>query len=290
MKECLQCGRRFDATGWECPAGCSAPQLIEGCLSFSPQAAEIGEGFRPEFFAELAQLEAQNFWFRARNRLIFWALRRHFPQAGNFLEIGCGTGFVLSGIAAAFPHLQLFGSEYFTVGLPFAQQRLPKATFYQMDARAIPFANEFDLLGAFDVLEHIRDDELVLRQMFKAVRPGGGVILTVPQHSFLWSRADEYACHVRRYGVKELRRKVAAAGFRIDLTTSFVSFLLPLMAASRLLSRNSGSAAYDPCAELKVSGLANILMERILDLERGLIDLGFRYPMGGSLLLVAHKP
>jgi len=285
MKVCLGCGSRFAGPGWSCPSCGWAPQLVDGRESF----ASGGEGYKSEYFAELFALEAQNFWFRARNNLILWALRRYFPQAVNFLEIGCGTGFVLSGLADAFPNLQLSGSEIFSDGLSFAQQRVPRATLYQMDARAIPFDDEFDVIGAFDVLEHIEEDRQVLAQIFAAVHPGGGLILTVPQHPFLWSRTDEHACHVRRYGAKELKRKVAAAGFRVEMTTSFVSLLLPLMAASRFCRRNT-TQAFDPLAELRVTGLANILLGKALDFERFLIDFGIRYPMGGSLLLVARKP
>jgi len=96
-------------------------------------------GFEAKFFAQLVEVETNNFWFRSRNRLIIWALQRYFPDARHFLEIGCGTGFVLSGIQQAFPNLTLYGSEIFTKGLEFAAQRLPNTQLFQMDARHIPF-------------------------------------------------------------------------------------------------------------------------------------------------------
>ena len=65
-----------------------------------------------------------------------------------------------------------------------------------MDARRIPFEDEFDVIGAFDVLEHIKEDEQVLVQMHRAVKSGGGIMLTVPQHMFLWSEQDVQAHHV----------------------------------------------------------------------------------------------
>ena len=68
----------------------------------------------------------------------------------------------------------LWGREVFSAGLRLAADRLPGVDLFQMDARQIPFENEFDVIGAFDVLEHIRDDELVLSQMYRAVRQGGG--------------------------------------------------------------------------------------------------------------------
>ena len=89
------------------------------------------------------------------------------------------------------------------------------------------YAAEFDAIGAFDVLEHIVDDEMVLRETNKALKSGGGLLLTVPQHQFLWSAADESARHVRRYSSRDLREKVERAGFKVIRMTSFVSFCYP---------------------------------------------------------------
>lgn len=257
-------------------------------MAFSPEFATISNGFKPGYFAQLATLEASNFWFRSRNRLIILALERYFPEARNFFEIGCGTGFVLSGIENKFPHLSFFGSEVSSTGLAYAGRRLKRAELFQMDARQIPFADEFDVIGAFDVLEHIKEDEQVLRQIYKAVNPGGGVILTVPQHPFLWSHQDDYACHVRRYRARELRARVKRAGFKMVKMTSFVSLLLPIMILSRLMKRNP-ALEYDPMSELKINPLINTLFEKILDLERWMILLGLSFPAGGSLLLIGHK-
>jgi hypothetical protein len=70
------------------------PKKVEGYLAFSPLLAEVSDGFETKAFTQLVTLEGNNFWFVSRNRLIVWALQRYFPQAKNFLEIGCGTGFV----------------------------------------------------------------------------------------------------------------------------------------------------------------------------------------------------
>lgn len=288
MKVCPGCHEDFDLDSWECPFCRTSPPLSGGYLSFTSEFGEGDKGYNREFFDELAPLEEFNFWFRARNRLINWALQKYFLDALNFYEIGCGTGYVLSGIGRSFPHLSLFGSEIFSEGLSYASKRSQNATFFQMDARNIPFKDEFDVIGAFDVLEHIPEDQIVLQQMFQAVRPNGGIILTVPQHQFLWSKADDYACHVRRYEADELKKKVLHAGFRILRTTSFVSLLLPLMMASRLMPRREESD-YDPLSELKLSRPVNTFFEKCLDLERAFIRHGLDMCMGGSLLLIAQK-
>lgn len=288
MKRCPQCSTAHDAPDWGCPACGFTPPMLEGFPTMAPELAHGGAGYQPEAYAELATLEARNFWFRARNRLIVWALNRHFPLMQRYMEIGCGTGFVLAGVAEAYPQATLTGSEVFTVGLPYAARRVEQAELLQMDARHIPYTEEFDVIGAFDVLEHIEEDEAVLAEMHSALHPGGGIVLTVPQHPGLWSRQDEYACHVRRYRVGEMRDKVLRAGFEVDLETSFVSLLLPAMLASRILQRKE-SANSEHMAELRLPAFINTAFEGVMNIERLLIKSGMRFPAGGSLLMIARK-
>jgi SAM-dependent methyltransferase len=262
--------------------------VVEGFLSFAPEESQCSEGFQASHFAKLAAAEAGNFWFRSRNQLIIWAIQRFFPTARNFCEIGCGTGFVLSGVKIACPSLLLCGSEIFSTGLGFAKERLENVELYQMDARRIPFVDEFDVIGAFDVLEHITEDERVLREIYKALKPEGGIILTVPQHQFLWSPTDELACHVRRYEALEVKEKLISAGFSVKRMTSFVSLLFPLMVASRLW-QSQRKECVNEMAELQISGWKNTVLEQVLDIERRLIKLGLNFPVGGSLLAVAKK-
>lgn len=293
MRVCPACGSPRVSDGWLCPDCGAQPAVIDGFTAFAPAMARENSGFRGDYFAELAALEAGNFWFRARNELIVWALTTWFPDARDLLEVGCGTGFVLRGIHAARPAIELTGSEIFSTGLAFAQERLPGATFYQMDARHIPFRDEFDVIGAFDVLEHIDDDAGVIAEIGRALRPGGGFLISVPQHPALWSRQDVNAFHVRRYTAGEIRRKLEAAGFEIVRMTSFVSLLLPLMFASRMRMRGSVPGTGD-----ELEATETIRQPRALDLafrpvmavERALIRLGLSFPAGGSLLVVARKP
>lgn len=288
MKVCLACSQRFEANNWRCPECGKSPPLNNGYLSFLPDMTETNDGFSAVYFAQLATVEESSFWFRSRNNLLIWALRRYFPHINKFLEIGCGTGLVLSGIQRYFPGLKLSGSEIFSEGLDFAKERLPDVNLFQMDARRIPFEDEFDVIGAFDVLEHIDEDELVLLQMFRAIRRAGGIILTVPQHRFLWSGVDEYSFHKRRYTRRDLVGKVERAGFRIIRVTSFVSFLLPLMIFSRL-KQCRPQRDFDPLREYKIGTLLNMTFENVLTIERGLIKSGISFPAGGSLLVVAKK-
>ena len=243
--------------------------------------------FPQSAFRYLAETETKHWWFRARNQAILWLMQSRMRGIHDFLEVGCGTGFVISGIARAFPELRLEASEYFEEGLVFARQRVPQCRFRQLDATAMEEENAYDCIGSFDVIEHIVADECVLSNFHRALCTGGGLLLTVPQHPWLWSEADDYAHHVRRYTEKELRHKVLKAGFRIDYCTSFVSLLLPLMTLQRLLSSNHN---YNPDDEFKISPLLNAALYQVMQLELALLGLGIRFPAGGSLLLMASKP
>lgn len=288
MKHCLACDAQYPEAQNFCPACGHRPKIVDGFSAYAPELAQEGGGFDAAYFPVLAGVEEANFWFRARNELILWALEKYCKGLGSYLEIGCGTGYVLAGVARRFPDAALSASEIFTAGLGFAAGRVPSATFMQMDARHIPFSEEFDVVGAFDVVEHIREDGAVLAQAHKALKPGGHLLLTVPQHAWLWSPSDDYARHERRYSAAELHEKIRAAGFNLVRSTSFVSLLLPLMLISRLNSR-SRQKSFDPTDEFKMPSWMNAVLYQVMSLERGLIKLGANLPVGGSRVLVAQK-
>lgn len=244
--------------------------------------------FNPTHFARLFQLETRSFWFRGRSDLIEWALRRYFPAAREMLEIGCGTGYVLDRLHCAFPDLALSGSELFAEGLAFARERLGNAvSLRQADAMNLQMHEAFDVIGAFDVIEHIEDDRRVLANLYDAIRPGGGVMLTVPQHAWLWSRTDVAACHVRRYSGQELRERLTGAGFEVVRMTSFVSLLLPALWLAR---RNTREGMDEVEAELDLPGFLNACGYAAAKIESFFIRRGLNFRAGGSLLAVARKP
>jgi len=289
MKRCLACNAQYPSLITNCPSCEFGPVLVDGFHAYAPDCAHGGGGFKSNYFSELARLEDGNFWFRSRNQLILWALNEYCQKFQSFLEIGCGTGYVLSGISKLYPHSTLYGSEIFVAGLNFAAARVPSVNLMQMDARNIPFQEEFDVIGAFDVLEHVQEDERVLQQMHVALKPNGLILLTVPQHAWLWSRADEYACHVRRYSREDLHKKIEMAGFEIIRATSFVTTLLPAMVVSRFIQSKRSAHAFDATAELKIKPSLNSLFFKILRIELELIKRGWDFPIGGSRLVIARK-
>lgn len=187
------------------------------------------------------------------------------------------------------PRLRLTGGDPYAAGLRIARDRVPGAELLLLDGRTLPFRDEFDAAGAFDVLEHIEDDEAVISAMRAALRPRGILLVTVPQHPWLWSPVDEVGHHVRRYRREELRRRLERGGLELLRMTSFVSLLLPLVAASRLRQRRHG-ADVDADAEFRIDPRVDRALERVLALEQALIRRGASLPAGSSLLAVARRP
>lgn len=240
-------------------------------------------GFDPAAFALLSTIEDEHFWFVARNKLIAGLADRFFPAAGTVLEVGCGNGIVLRALARSRRWRRMAGADLHPEGLALARQRVPEAIFAERDFENLNDLGTFDLIGAFDVLEHVVEDDAAIRMMRGMLSPGGGLILAVPQHPFLWGPEDERGHHVRRYRRGELERKLERQGLGVMFSSSYVASLFPLMAASRLLSRLRGSVS---AAETRI-GVLNGAMTAILNAEVGMTLAGVRWPFGGSRVVVA---
>ena len=246
----------------------------------------ITELFPLSAFNELAEKEAGHWWFRSRNRILLWVLKKYVGSFANFLEVGCGTGFVIQAVQEHNPKAVLCGSDYFEEGLVHARKRMPSINFTQLDARKLDEVELYDVIGAFDVIEHINEDELVLSNLSHALKSRGTLLVTVPQHRWLWSVVDESSGHVRRYTRSELVSKVTQSGLTVEYVTSFVSLLVPIMWLNRLRASRTN---FDSMDEFRISSWLNKLLEIIMFIELGLIKIGIKLPFGGSLLLLASK-
>jgi SAM-dependent methyltransferase len=279
---------------WACQSCGSGLAARDGFVQLAPQLDEGDLGYDPESFDFLETVESGHFWFRSRNTLIGWLTRKYAPHARRVMEIGCGTGFVLNALKDALPGADICGSELHSRGLVIARNRHGASVeLVQMDARRTGLSNALDMVGAFDVLEHIEEDEAVLAECARMLRPGGVLIATVPQHRFMWSAQDEIAHHVRRYERGELGRKAGDAGLETVYQSSFVSLAFPLMAASRLLRGRGGGAASNRDkveAEFRLPWSVNSMMFALQNAEHLLRRAGVKFPFGGSQVLVARKP
>lgn len=294
-RRCLACGavepvassERVWPVGWRCSVCGDVVAQSDGIPMFAPELADTISGMDPKNFEALSKIEAELFWFVARNELIVGLINKFFPGARRFLEVGCGNGAVLRAIARSRTWDRLVGSELHPSGLTHARKRLTEVEFVQMDARHIPAQNVFDLTGAFDVIEHIADDEGVLRGMRAATQTGGGIVIAVPQHPWMWSRADDVAHHQRRYRRGELEAKLRRNGFEILFSTSYTALLLPLMVVSRFRGRGKdNNDSIDN--EFTSNPVVNQLFTAILRGEVRLALAGTNWPAGGSRVVVGR--
>ncbi|GIV26326.1 MAG: methyltransferase [Bacteroidia bacterium] len=265
---------------------------IEGFKCYAPELAHQNEGFPPDMFDLLASLEENNFWFKARNEIIK-ALFNEFLGVNNqkkVLEIGCGNGYVLKGLKEL--NYQLVGSEIYLDGLKNVRKRLSDIELIQMDALNMPFENEFDAIGAFDVIEHIQEDVLVMQNIHSSLKTNGFFFITVPQYQWMWSYLDDYAKHKRRYTQKELKQKLQKVGFKISYCSSFVTFLFPFVVISRFLKKNKSLEEVtinDVIQEFMIPDWLNNLFYKMMRIDVVLIKRNLSLPFGNSIIIVAQK-
>jgi SAM-dependent methyltransferase len=256
-----------------------------------------GGGYDPYFFDELAKVEDRHFWFRARNQLIFELARgasSSLDPCDRVLEIGCGTGNVLRVLETAISNSKLVGMELWFAGLRHAQRR-SGAFLVQADIKNSPFAKPFDLVGMFDVLEHIADDQAILRLINDTLRPGGKLLLTVPAHQSLWSYFDEASHHCRRYSQGDVRQKLTDAGFQVEFLSEFMASIFPLVWIFRKM-RGTGKPSESDRArslasyEFRLIPIVNGILTSVLTMEARWLARGHHMPIGTSIVAVARRP
>ncbi len=265
--------------------------VVDDIPCYSLEHSGVGQDYPLDAFGRLFAIEDRSFWFRGRNRILRLLLQR-FQKAPccRFLEVGCGTGFVLQMVAKAFPAWETCGTDLHLEALRFARMRNARISLFQADIVNFPLNEWCDVLGLFDVIEHIDDDVRFLQAACALLRPGGLLIVSVPQHPWLWSDYDSKGGHKRRYTRGELRGKLESLGLKILYNTSFVTFLLPVLAAARSLWHGPTSARGSTGFQNLFPGtLLNATCEMGLGLDEILIRLGLPLPWGGSLLAVARK-
>lgn len=262
-----------------------------------PDSARVGKPgempvFDASFVAELRAAEDRHFWFVARNKVIAALaaqIERPFGDGYRVLEIGCSSGNTLRAIAAACRRGLVVGVDLDPEGLSAARDR-SRASLILADARDLPFAAEtrFDLICAFDVIEHVDDDAALLAMLRSQVTSAGALLITVPAGPGLWSWFDEVACHRRRYTAEELTRRLIGAGFHVEFLTPFMAALHPLLQLTRYAAPRPNERRQATLRQLKVVAGANGLMSALLSAEVPWIRARRRLPFGTSLVAIAR--
>ena len=248
-------------------------------------------------FASLFAAEDRHFWFRARNRVLGELLRTitaSMPAGYRVLEVGCGNGNVLRVLEHVCDRGTVIGVDVVKERLRLARHRV-RCQLIQADINNWPFRTPFDVIGLFDVLEHLSDDRRLLRQLYHGLAPGGHLVLTVPAHRHLWSYSDVYAKHYRRYAPKELEEALGESGFAVEYLSPFMGVLYPLMwLGRRLAAWGQPTGAQCPVREmfhreLRIIPVFNDLLSWLLGMEAQRIARRERLPLGTSLLAVARR-
>jgi SAM-dependent methyltransferase len=251
-------------------------------------------GYDPSHYPDLYAVEDRHFWFRGRNRMIEHLAAQavlRLPRGYRVLEVGCGDGNVLRLLEQTCKGGTVIGMDYFAEGLELARTRC-RCLLVQGDLARPPFAAEFHLACAFDVLEHLPDDGGALRSLWRMLQPGGRVLATVPAQPSLWSDFDVASGHCRRYQQNELLRKLEDAGFTVEFLTPFMTSIYPLVRLSRALrhSRDKETGVRDAVRrELRIVPVLNDVLAFLLEQEARWTRRGRTLPIGTSLAAVAQK-
>ncbi len=273
-------------------------QIREG----EPTIATIAQPAAPAI-TELP--EDQHWWFATRtwslmnllDATVWSRAERGARPSGTLdvLDLGCGAGNMIH-------HLSRYGN---VKGVDVDARPVAMAQARGYDVRQgdvtsdVPFPDEsFDLVTVLDVIEHVDNDEGVLRQAHRVLRPGGSLTITTPAFQWLWSYNDVLNGHRRRYTPRELRERLELRGFRVRRMTFGFFFVFPLSAPLLLLrnwlgqkqhlsSHHFEQEAYQVEME-PVSPWLNQLLRGVGRVEAALVarvDL----PIGTSLMCVAEK-
>jgi SAM-dependent methyltransferase len=239
-------------------------------------------------YREHAQLERDHWWFVGRRAIVERVLASTLPAAPDrrILDVGCGTGGMLP-MLAGFGHVE--GLEPEQVAVDHCRTAFPDYEVRQGRVPdEVPSDGSFDLVTAFDVVEHIADDREATERLRAAVRPGGHVAVTVPALMQLWSDHDVRNGHHRRYTRPELAELLVTTGLDLRHVSYFNTALLPVVASARLAQRLRRRAPEHHSDFSMPSPRVNRLLTGLFRSERSLVARP-GLPIGVSLIAVAQR-
>ena len=220
-------------------------------------------------------------WFRARTDLLHVVFGPFLGSPRRTLDVG----------SADAPSVDWMRGDHPRVTLDLFPDGLVPGEGVCGSAEALPFADEaFDVVAAFDVVEHCEDDALAVSELARVLAPGGRMLLSVPAYQWAWSDHDVRAGHHRRYTRPGLERVVEGAGLRVARSTYAFGAVFPLFVAERARRRLQGRGRQQPQSRLpQVSPSADKVLMGLSRLDHRLLrkrDL----PFGSSIFLAAVKP
>jgi len=237
-----------------------------------------------EIYDRMRVLEQTHWWFTARRDILAAEIARlPLPKPARILEVGCGTGGNLE-LLKTFGEVRAIEPD--AESRAYAAERSGVTVQGGLLPDGLPdLGGPFDLVAAFDVIEHVDDDAGAVAALAARLKPGGFLVTTVPAYAWLWSRHDAQHHHKRRYTRPAYRRLFD--GLKVRRATYFNSVLFPPIAAVRL-ARTAARIEGGNDEALPPPPL-NGLLRRLFGAEKALLaatDL----PFGVSILLIAERP
>ena len=232
-------------------------------------------------YEQMAELDERHWWYCARREVVAALIQRVVrpPKGAAILEIGCGTGHNFP-MLAQFGHVEALELDDEARGI--AEKRLGRSimTSPLPELAGVP-ERHYDMIGAFDVIEHIDDDAASLASIAMRLKPGGKFVMTVPAHQWMWSAHDTVNHHKRRYSKAGLEALITGSPMNLEALGYFNSLLFPVAIAERMASKALGKDGGD--LELPPAQL-NAALKRTFAAERHLIG---RVPLPPGLSLFA---
>lgn len=243
-----------------------------------------------DFYAHYFEIEGKHWWFQGRNAIFTEILRSAgLPSAQDtrILDFGCGTGAFLQ-------HLDRFGTVSALDGdrsaVEFCHERGRTEVGYVEPGAPIPFGDEtFDLVTAFDVIEHIDDDVGALREFRRVLKPGGALLVAVPAFMLLWGDQDEISQHKRRYRRPGLHDAITRAGMTVERSSYFNTMLFPPIAAIRVLRRRVRGSRSDKTDFAMGPDWINAPLAKAFAAEARWLARGRSFPVGVSAFALARR-
>lgn len=264
------------------------PKECNGIKIYHDDIAYSHKDYSARNLEYLYKAESEHFWFVHRKKYISNQMKKYISNDANIIEIGAGTGGVSRHLISS-GYTNISVGEMHISGLEFAQSYGIK-NCYQFDLLRSPFVEEFNAVCMFDVLEHIEDSELALKNAHKALKKNGHIILTLPAHNWLWSRDDRIAGHKKRYTKEMIESELKENGFEIVTNRYFFQLIVPLLLFRSIIKPDSGKVtSYEKHAQgIECNVILNVLLKGLCDLEELLRRL-LPNKFGGSLFVIGKK-